>query len=124
MKLNQIKTFQLAAEFESFSRAADEQFVTQPAVSLQIRQLERALGATLFERNGKRIKLTRAGEIALAYARQVGQLTDDLRRELRSLEIESKGVSIGCSTTSARYYMPLFLAELRAKAPNIRQEFR
>ncbi len=119
MNLDQVRTFRLAAELESFSKAADEQFLSQPAVSLQIRQLERELGVTLFERNGKRIKLTRAGHIFLAYAQQLESLTGELRHDLQALSDDSSSVSIGCSPTSSRHFMPALLAELRAICPGV-----
>jgi len=117
MNLDQVRTFRLAAELESFSRAADEQFLSQPAVSLQIRQLERELGVTLFERNGKRIKLTRAGETFLSFARQIESLQTELRHNLQAIEQDRASVSIACSPTSSRYFMPPLLAELRNIAP-------
>ena len=83
VNLDQIRSFRLAAELESFSEAASEQRLSQPAVSLQIRQLDRELGVTLFERNGRRIKLTEAGGLFLEYARDVESLTTNVRRELQ-----------------------------------------
>ncbi len=119
VNLDQIRSFRLAAELESFTEAASEQRLSQPAVSLQIRQLERELGVTLFERNGRRIKLTEAGGLFLEYARDVESLTTNVRRELQRVHAGAYSVSIGCSPTSARHYVPLILAQLRTTRPDI-----
>src|SRR5256714_10310014 len=68
MDLQLLETLQAVARHGSFSRAARELHLTQPAVSMQVRQLERALGLPLLERVGKRAFPTKAGEVLLAHA--------------------------------------------------------
>ena len=119
MNLDQLRTFRLAAELESFSKAADERFLSQPAVSLQIRQIEREFGAKLFERTGKRVRLTPAGGAFLEFARSVEALQVDLRRNLQSLDANFDTVAIGCSPSSAKHYVPLLLHELRDLHPEV-----
>lgn len=119
MNLDQIKTFRLAAELGSFSRAADERFLSQPAVSQQIRQLERDLGVTLFERNGKGITLTPAGATFLDYAHRMDTMEHELRARVDSLKSNTQTVSLGCASSSAHYVVPHLLMELRQVAPDM-----
>ena len=83
--LSQLRTFQTVARLNSFSRAAQELHLTQPAVSAQIGALESALRIRLFERNGKTITLTEPGRIALAGAQDIGARLAQMRRELDEL---------------------------------------
>ncbi len=66
--------FRAVAEQQSFRKAAEELYLTQPAVSLQIKALEEDVGVQLFDRTGTRIKLTKAGKILLEYSRQATSL--------------------------------------------------
>jgi LysR family transcriptional regulator, glycine cleavage system transcriptional activator len=104
--LNAIKAFEAAARHESFSRAADELFVTHGAVSHQIRALEAELGVTLFARDGKRVRLT---EVGRRYAAQVrGALTAlaDATREVRAGDRERRLVVSMLSSFAARWVTP------------------
>lgn len=120
MNLHRLKTFALVVQLESFSRAAEELFLSQPAVSLQVRQLERELGATLIDRGGGRIKATPAGEAVLAFASTVETEHTNLLRQLAALHSEQQLVTIGCSSTSAKRYIPLVISEVRRRAPEVR----
>jgi LysR family glycine cleavage system transcriptional activator len=104
--LNAIKAFEAASRHESFSRAADELFVTHGAVSHQIRALEAELGVTLFARDGKRVRLT---EVGRRYAGQVrGALTAlaEATREIRAGERERRLVVSMLSSFAARWVTP------------------
>jgi len=79
LPLNQLRTFLKVARLLSFTRAAAELDLTQPAVSAHVRKLERAIGETLFEQIGRRVSLTPTGEIVYRYAEQVLGLEDELR---------------------------------------------
>ena len=70
MNFERLRTFRLVLQLESFSRAAEELFLSQPAVSLQVRQLERELGVRLIDRGNGRIKPTAAGNVVLEFAEQ------------------------------------------------------
>jgi DNA-binding transcriptional LysR family regulator len=112
--------FRNVAERLSFRRAAEALYLTQPAVSLQIKALEEDLGLSLFERSGRAIVLTPAGELLLRYTRQVSGLLAEAERELAALSGELAGtLSIGASTTIAQYLLPRLLAEFRRTAPRI-----
>jgi DNA-binding transcriptional LysR family regulator len=91
MTLNQLRVFESVARTGSFSRAAEALSVTQPAVTLQIRQLERDCGVQLFERIRRRPRLTEAGLILQDYARRIFALVDEASRHLEG----ARGLSSG-----------------------------
>jgi len=104
--LNALKAFEAAARHESFSRAADELFVTHGAVSHQIRALEAELGVALFARDGKRVRLTDTGR---RYAGQVRDALAQLARataEIRSGDRERRLVVSMLSSFAARWVTP------------------
>ena len=82
MELYQLRQFAAAARLENMTRAAQELNVAQPAVSKTIRHLENELGVELFERTGKGLRRTEAGDILLRYAQQILQAEEDARREI------------------------------------------
>ena len=82
MTLNQLRVFEAVARTGSFSRAAETLSVTQPAVTLQIHQLERDCGVQLFERIRRRPRLTDAGAVLQDYARRIFTLVDEAGRHL------------------------------------------
>ena len=75
LTLRQLKVFESVARHLSYSRAADELHLTQPAVSMQIKQLESNISLPLFEQLGKRIYLTEAGRELYQYSRSISQLS-------------------------------------------------
>ena len=104
--LNALKAFEAAARHESFSRAADELFVTHGAVSHQIRALEAELGVALFARDGKRVRLTDTGR---RYAAQVRDALGQLARataEIRSGDRERRLAVTMLSSFAARWVTP------------------
>ncbi|MBE0610776.1 MAG: LysR family transcriptional regulator [Dehalococcoidia bacterium] len=119
MNLDRLQTFQLVVQLGSFSRAAEALFLTQPAVSLQIRQLEKELGVVLLERGGNRVKLTQSGEPVLRFAEQVLESRASLLRELAALQTGSSLVTMGCSASSTHHVIPQLMGELLRIAPDI-----
>jgi LysR family transcriptional regulator, low CO2-responsive transcriptional regulator len=91
MTLNQLRVFEAVARTGSFSRAAEALSVTQPAVTLQIRQLERDCGVLLFERIRRRPRLTDAGGVLQDYARRIFALVDEAGRHLEG----ARGLTTG-----------------------------
>ena len=115
-----LKVFQTVATRGSFTKAADELFITQPAVSKHIRELEQEFKTTLFDRNGSRIKLTGAGETLLHYTNQLFQVYNNLVFEMNNLSSENSGnLRIGASTTIAQYVLPQVLAAFHRKYHDI-----
>ena len=104
--LNALRAFEAAARHESFSRAADELFVTHGAVSHQIRALEADLGVTLFARDGKRVRLSDIGRQYATEVRAALSALADATRRLRSGERDRRLVVSMLSSFSARWVTP------------------
>src|SRR6266536_1032386 len=91
MELRQLVYFEAVARLGGFSRAAEQLHIAQPAISAQIRRLERELGAALFERTTRRVGLTHAGTLLLAHARAVLAELDAARSEFDELAAVLRG---------------------------------
>ncbi len=119
--LNKLRAFAAVAEHESYSRAAGELLVSQPALSVHVRDLERHYGTTLFERAGRGVKLTEAGEVVRGYARRILALaeeSDEAVDELRGLRAGL--LRLGASTTVGEYLLPDALSAIRRAYPGVR----
>ncbi len=113
--------FRAMAEHLSFRKAADDLYLTQPAVSQQIKALEEYLGAQLFDRSGGRAKLTAAGEVLLDYSRSASDLLMQAEHEIAALSgAHAGGLALGASTTIAQYVMPRLLSEFCRCNPRAR----
>lgn len=120
--LRQLKTFECVARNLSYSRAAEELFLTQPAVSMQIKQLEEQLGTTLLEQTGKKISLTSAGGLMLSYSREILGKCQEADQSLKSLKSgASQPLKVGV-TTSGSYFFPRLLNEFSLKNPGTTYE--
>lgn len=107
-----LKVFRTVAEKHSFRHAADALYLTQPAVTLQVKALEDEVGVKLFDRSGKTITLTTAGTLLLKHAGQIADLVYAARQELAQLKGENGGeLRVGASTTIAQYVLPKLFAE-------------
>jgi DNA-binding transcriptional LysR family regulator len=112
--------FRAVAEHLSFRKAAEELYLTQPAVSLQIKALEEDLGVQLFDRAGAHIALTGAGIILLGYCEKVSKLLLNAEHEIAALSGEHAGqLALGASTTIAQYVLPRLLGEFRREHPRV-----
>jgi len=120
--LRQLRIFASAAKHQSFARAAQEIHVTQPAISMQIKELEENIGLPLFDRQGKNLALTVTGEYFLVYAkRMLATLKEAEDTIARFRGLDSGRVTIGMVST-ATYFLPHLLARFRLEHPNV--EFR
>ncbi|ALQ49901.1 LysR family transcriptional regulator [Nitrosomonas ureae] len=111
LTLRQLKVFESVARHLSYSRAADELHLTQPAVSMQIKQLEDNIGLPLLEQLGKRIYLTEAGRELYQYSRSIAQQLSDMEvalDELKGMERGKLNISV---VTTANYFAPHLLAK-------------
>ena len=116
--LAHLRALGAVARHASFSRAAGELGVTQPAVSMQVRQLEAALGQPLLERVGKRAFPTRAGEILLAHAtRAFHELEAGVERVQQLRGVVAGRVRVGTSASISIYLLPPFLRRFRSCYP-------
>ncbi|MCG2577643.1 LysR substrate-binding domain-containing protein [Dechloromonas sp. XY25] len=116
-----LQVFHAVAKHLSFTRAADALFMTQPAVTFQIKQLEEQYSTRLFERRHGSISLTPAGELVLSYAERVLALTDEMDIRLSEMTGEMRGpLLVGASTTIAEFMLPKVLGEFNALYPQVR----
>lgn len=119
LTLRQLHIFEAVARHLSFTRAATELHLTQPAVSMQVKLLEEALGMALFERVSKRLKLTEAGRIMLKHSSLMRQHMEDVQIDIARL----KGAEIGTLRLvvpgTANAFVTLFVAEFCARHAGI-----
>ncbi len=115
-----LRLFQTTARLGRVARAAEVLHVSQPAISKQIGELERALSVTLFDRVGRTLRLTPAGEIVQTYADQIFGLTEDLHRALGDLKGLQRGrLVLGASTTVGEYILPRAMGRFRQTHPGV-----
>ena len=115
-----LKVFDTVAKRLNFTKAANELNITQPAVTKHIKEIELNLNIKLFERNGTKIKLTKAGEILLKYTEEIFAVYQKMEFEIGQLQEKQKGtLRLGASTTIAQYVLPPILAEFRKRFPEI-----
>ncbi len=120
MNLNQLKVFCEVVERQGFTRAAEALYLTQPAVSRQVRELEQHYGVELFEQIGKRIYPTEAGNTLYSYAKQVFHTLDDLEVEVNQLKgLKAGHLRIAASATAGTYLLPPLLGRFKRKYPGV-----
>ncbi|SNR31638.1 LysR family transcriptional regulator [Hymenobacter mucosus] len=115
-----LRVFQSVARHSSFTKAAQELFITQPAVTKHVRELERTYEQRLFERRGNRISLTPAGQALLTHADAVATLDQQLSETLHGLRNDGGGrLRLGASTTLAQYIIPRLLPGFQARYSHV-----
>lgn len=125
INFHQLRIFYTVANLGSFSKASEQMFISQPAVSVQVKSLEESLGASLFERSGRTIKLTQLGEVAFDYARRIFNLTDGMLNALEDTkELRSGRLVIGASTTPGDYLLPEIIGQFKQRYPGIGVELK
>lgn len=113
-----LQVFHTVAKQLSFTKAAELLFMTQPAVTFQVKQLEEHFNTRLFERSHGKISLTPAGELALDYAERILNLTAEMEARISELTGQVSGpLMIGASTTIAEYMLPRLLGEFKRLHP-------
>ncbi len=116
-----LQVFHAVAKQLSFTKAAEVLFMTQPAVTFQIKQLEEHFNTRLFDRGHGRIALTPAGEVVLGYAERILGLASEMDVRLSELTGEIGGsLMVGASTTIAEFMLPGILGEFKSTYPNVR----
>ena len=119
VSLRQLRAFVEAARAQSFARAAAALHVTQPAVSMQIRELEAAVGLPLFERQGRAVQLTTTGEYFLVYARRIFATLKEAEDTIARLRgLKGGRVVIGMVGT-AEHFLPRLLARFHGEHPGV-----
>jgi DNA-binding transcriptional LysR family regulator len=125
MDFRDLRYFEVIATEGNLGRAADKLFRTQPALTKCIDRLEEDLGARLFEKNGRGMKLTAAGAILLTRTRQMAIMVEETSREMQDYAGGLKGkLRIGCVPTLAEHVMPFVFSELLADAPDVTVDLR
>jgi LysR family hydrogen peroxide-inducible transcriptional activator len=120
MEFDQLRGFYLVAKLGSFTEAASKLYLTQPAISLQVKGLEREFGERLFERAGRRISLTPAGEILFVLAEEIVGKLDEIRSVMGELSALERGrFVLGTSDTTTLYFIPDLIKEFRRAHPRI-----
>ncbi len=115
-----LQVFHAVAKHLSFTKAAEALFMTQPAVTFQIKQLEEHFNTRLFERGHGRISLTPAGGVVLEYAERILALSAELDIRLKEMTGEVAGLLlVGASTTIAEFLLPRVLGEFKSKYPKV-----
>jgi DNA-binding transcriptional LysR family regulator len=118
--LDQLRILKAIALEGSFKRAADSLFVSQPAISLQIQNLEKQLNVPLFDRGGRKAQLTEAGHLLLDYGEKILSLCQETCRSIEDLQnLQGGTLIVGASQTTGTYLLPRMMGLFREKYPEV-----
>lgn len=121
MNLNQLKAFFVVVKTGAFSRAAERLFVTEPAVFIQVRSLERYLGFKLIDRFGKDLQTTEVGLTLFRYAEKIFGLVEEADKAINELQaLESGELRVGSAKALAQYLMPSVVGSFQNIYPKVR----
>ncbi len=121
INLNQLRSFFLAARNKSITKAAQALYVTQPAVTMQIKSLESDLDLKLFTRYGKGFDLTDAGKVLYGYAERIFEIVEEMEYVLKGHGDLSHGsLVIGTTRSFARHLMPRLLSQFQEQYPGVK----
>lgn len=116
-----LKVFYTVANRLSFTKAAAELFITQPAISKHIQELEEQYGIKLFDRNGSKIALTHAGTVLLKHAKNIFEMYREIDFDMSTLINQRSGLlRLGASTTISQYIIPPLLAKFHLKLQDVK----
>ena len=123
--LDQLKILHAISNEGSFKKAAEKLYISQPAVSLQIQNLERQLNTPLFYRDKRKARLTETGQLLIKYCERILSLCDEICRALDKLHtLQSGSLIIGASQTTGTYLMPRLIGIFKNKYPQISIELQ
>ncbi len=117
--LHQLKVFETVARNGSFTRAAEELFITQPTVSSQVKQLTKTIGLPLFEQIGKSLYLTDAGQELLSACQDIFERLDNFEMKVADLKGTKQGQLNLAVITTAKYFVPRLLGSFCEQYPGI-----
>lgn len=115
----QLKTFEAVARQLSFTRAAEELFLTQPAVSMQVRQLEDNIGLPLFEHMGRRIDLTHAGQVLHGFVQRINEVVAEADEILEGMKGLRRGLLRISVASTANHFATRLLADFARQYPDV-----
>jgi DNA-binding transcriptional LysR family regulator len=119
LTLRQLRVFESVARHLSFSRAAEELHLTQPAVSMQVKQLQDSIELPLFEQLGKKVFLTEAGRELFRYSRSIAQQLREMEEVLDQLKGVDRGRLAISVVSTAKYFAPQLLARFQKMHPRV-----
>jgi DNA-binding transcriptional LysR family regulator len=120
MEVRDLEVFISVARHLNYTRAGEEVHLSQPSVSVRIRQLETELGVKLFEQLGKKVSLTDAGLLLMPYAQRVITAVQDAEDAIQDLQgLQHGSLRIGASTTPGMYIIPKTIAQFKESYPKI-----
>lgn len=120
-----LKVFYAVANRLSFTKAAAELFITQPAVSKHIQELEEEYQVKFFNRNGSKISLTQAGKMLLEHAKSIFEIYREIDFDMSTLINQQRGIlRLGASTTISQYIIPPLLARFHQKMADVKVNLR
>jgi len=117
--IRQLQVFEAVARHLSYTRAAEELHLTQPAVSMQIKQMESSVGLPMFEQIGKKIYLTQAGDAMLLHARTIMQHLEAAAEEMNDLRGEDSGRLRVAIASTVNYFATQLLADFARENPAV-----
>ncbi len=125
LNFHQLWLFKKVVEHRGFTAAAAALHISQPSISIQVKQLEKDMGIDLFERCGKRLQLTQAGEEFYGYACRIFDLSQEAEQTLRNLKgLAGAKIRIGASTTPGVYLLPSLVTRFRRQYPGVETDLQ
>ena len=122
---HQLRIFRAVARTGSFSRASKELFISQPAVSVQVKALEEFFGAPLIDRSGRGLRLTEVGQVVLEHAERIFNISDGMMEAVQDVKgLRAGRLSIASSTTPGDYLLPALIGEFKRRHPHVEVELR
>lgn len=123
VNFHHLHIFHAVANHLSFSRAAESLGITQPAASIQIQELEKSLGVTLFHRRPRGLRITEVGQTVYAYCQQIFSLSNKMVATVKEMqELKTGHLTLGASTTPGEFVLPMAVGQFRRSFPGIRVE--
>ena len=118
MTLNQLYYFQMIAKYENYRKAAEELYIAQPSLSRSIASLEKELGVSLFEKNGRGVNLTKGGKLFLEYADRIISECEIAKNKMMEMASDGGKIDIGYVFPLASHYIPHNVRDFLNKKEN------
>ena len=120
VNFHQLYIFHTVARLGSFSKGAEALSISQPAVSIQVRELENSMGCTLLHRMRRGLQLTDTGHAVFSYTQRIFSLADEMQSTVEDIQgLRSGRLTIGSSTTPGEYILPWVIGQFRQKYPGV-----
>jgi DNA-binding transcriptional LysR family regulator len=117
---HQLYIFHTVSRLGSFSKAADELAISQPAVSIQVKELEKSLGCALLHRMRRGLQLTDTGHAVYSYTQRIFSLAEEMQSAIQDIQgLKTGRLTIGSSTTPGEYILPWVIGKFRLRYPGV-----